>query len=135
MYHLGIAVDDSRNDRITRWVQSELERLASFEMFDRVFTMQRTWADLRLMDGAIDPSDREVGVCYAGDPRWANYSPFGIGHCNSLRTWLSMWSLESSPCRGGPHLENRAEKPALRAPRPLGQPLVATGAFPAFPLA
>jgi len=106
------AAQETRNHRITAWVKSELERLTPFKMFDRLFIMQRTWADLRLMDGSLDPSDREVGVCYAGNPRWANYSPFGIGHCNSLRTWLSMWSLETSPCRGGPHLE-KIEVPAL----------------------
>ena len=44
-------------------------------VFDRAFILQRTWADPRLMDGALDPSDRPVGVCYAGDPKVANFSP------------------------------------------------------------
>ena len=44
-------------------------------MFDRAFNLYRTWADLRLMDGNLDPSNRQVGVCYAGDPKTANYSP------------------------------------------------------------
>jgi fermentation-respiration switch protein FrsA (DUF1100 family) len=105
-------------------VQAELERMARHQMYDRVFTMTRTWADLRLMDGSLDPSDRPVGVCYAGDPRWANYSPFGIGYANSLRTWLSMWSLETSGCRGAPHLE-RIEIPAL-----VIQSTADTGVFP-----
>ena len=118
------AAQEARNHRITAWVRSELGRLAGHKMFDRLFTLQRTWADLRLMDGSIDPSDRPVGVCYAGDPRWANYSPFGIGHCNSLRTWLSMWSLEASPCRGAPHLA-RIEVPAL-----VIQSMADTGVFP-----
>ena len=118
------AAQVARNHRITRWVKAELERLAERKMFDRVFTMTRTWADLRLMDGTLDPSDRQVGVCYAGDPRWANYSPFGIGYCNSLRTWLSMWSLETSQCRGAPHLEKIAV-PAL-----VMQSTADTGVFP-----
>jgi alpha-beta hydrolase superfamily lysophospholipase len=118
------AAQEARNHRITAWVREELLRLASFKMFDRLFTMQRTWADLRLMDGALDPSDRQVGLCYAGDPRWANYSPFGIGHCNSLRTWLSMWSLETSQCRGAPHLA-KIEVPAL-----VIQSMADTGVFP-----
>jgi len=118
------AAQEARNHRITAWVRRELDRLASHKMFDRVFTMQRTWADLRMMDGTLDPSERPLGVCYAGDPRWANYSPFGIGFCNSLRTWLSMWSLGVSPCRGAPHLA-RIEVPAL-----VVQSLADTGVFP-----
>ncbi len=115
---------EARNHRITAWVQSELERLQALGHYDRVFTMQRVWADLRMMDGSLDPSDRKVGVCYAGDPRWANYSPFGIGHANSLRTWLSMWSLECSSCRGAPHLE-RIDVPSL-----VIQSMADTGVFP-----
>jgi len=118
------AAQEARNHRITAWVHSELERLAGHKMFDRVFSMQRTWADLRLMDGTLDPSDRPVGVCYAGDPRWANYSPFGIGHANSLRSWLSMWSLETSQCRGRPHLEK------IQVPTLVIQSLADTGVFP-----
>jgi hypothetical protein len=93
-------------------------------MYDRVFTMPRVWADLRFLDGALDPSERPLASCYAGDPKWANYSPFGIGHTNSLRTWLSMWSLETSCCRGVPHLE-RIHVPAL-----VVQSLADTGVFP-----
>ena len=118
------AAQEARNHRITAWVQSELKRLAELKMYDRVFVMSRVWADLRMMDGSIDPSDRPVGVCYAGDPRWANYSPFGIGHANSLRTWLSMWSLEYSSCRGAPHLA-RIEVPSL-----VIQSMADTGVFP-----
>ena len=93
-------------------------------MFDRAFNMYRTWADLRLMDGSIDPSDREVGVCYAGDPKAANFSPRGIGLLNTLRTWLSMWSLKDSHCSGAPHLQ-RITQPAL-----VIQSKADTGVFP-----
>jgi len=106
------AAQEARNQRITAWVQSELARLAELSMYDRAFVMSRVWADPRFMDGSLDPSDRKVGVCYVGDPRWANYSPFGIGITNTLRTWLSMWSLEFSSCRGAPHLA-RIEVPSL----------------------
>ena len=118
------AAQEARNHRITAWVRSELDRLKGREMFDRVFIMQRTWADLRLMDGDLDPSDRSVGVCYAGNPKWANYSPFGIGIAGTLRTWLSMWSLETSQCRGAPHLA-KIEVPSL-----VIQSLADTGVFP-----
>jgi pimeloyl-ACP methyl ester carboxylesterase len=118
------AAQEARNHRITDWVKSELERLQSKGLYDRVFTMQRVWADLRMLDASLDPSDRPIGVCYAGDPRWANYSPFGIGHCNSLRTWLSMWSLETSSCRGIPHLQR------IRLPSLVIQSMADTGVFP-----
>ena len=86
--------------------------------------MQRTWADLRLMDGSIDPSDREVGVCYAGDPKRANFSPRGIGLSNTLRTWLSMWSLRTAQCQAEQHL------PRIAVPSLVVQSMADTGVFP-----
>ena len=79
---------------------------------------------MRLLDGSLDPSDRPVGRCYAGDPRRANYSPFGIGSCSSLGTRLPMWSLEESDCGGAPHLR-KIEQPSL-----VVQSLADTGCFP-----
>jgi pimeloyl-ACP methyl ester carboxylesterase len=93
-----------RNDRITDWCLAELDRLPGQGFSDRAFNLYRTWADPRMLDGTLDPSNRPVGVCYAGDPKRANYAPRGIGLTNTLRTWLSMWSLETSQCRGAPHL-------------------------------
>ena len=61
---------------------------------------------------SIRPSTRRRGAtprCYAGDPQRANNGVFGIGTVSTLRTWLNMWSLRESDCRGGPH---------LRPPRP-----------------
>ncbi len=118
------AAQTARNDRISAWCHSELARLQDLGMFDRAFNMYRTWADLRLMDGDIDPSEREVGRCYAGDPKTANFSPRGIGLTNTLRTWLSMWSLNDSHCRGAPHLA-RITEPAL-----VIQSNADTGVFP-----
>lgn len=118
------AAQEARNHRITDWVLAELERLEEHGMRDRAFTMQRTWADLRLMDGSLDPSERPIGVCYAGDPRQANFSPRGIGLTNTLRTWLSMWSLRESQCRGAPHLQ-RIDVPSL-----VVQSMADTGVFP-----
>ena len=106
------AAQEARNHRITDWCHEELERLAGHGMTDRAFNMYRTWADLRLMDPAIDPNNRKPGWCYAGDPRAANFAPRGIGLTNTIRTWLSMWSLRDSYCRGVPHLE-RISEPAL----------------------
>ena len=113
-----------RNKKITAWVLSELERLQKAGVFERVFTMQRVWADLRLMDGALDPSDRQIGVCYAGDAKRANFDARGIGNLSSLRSWLSMWSLEYSSCSGERHLQ-RIELPAL-----VIQSMADVGVFP-----
>ena len=114
----------ARNHRITDWCIGELERLAALGLHDRAFNLFRTWADPRLMDGTIDPSERPVGVCYAGDPQRANYSPYGIGLTNTCRTWLSMWSLRESQCRGAPHLGR------IRVPSLVVQSDADTGVFP-----
>jgi len=101
-----------RNERITAWAEAELDRLRAAGSFDRNFAVHRTWADLRFLDPELDPSDRRPGRCLGGDPRWANSSPYGIAATCTLRTWLSMWSLRRSQCRGAPHL-SRIAVPAL----------------------
>jgi pimeloyl-ACP methyl ester carboxylesterase len=98
------AAQRDRNERVTDWVLAELARLADSRAKDRLFTLPRTWADLRMIDPAIEPSDRRPGWCYAGDPMRANYGVFGIGTVSTLRTWLSMWSLRTSQCNAAPHL-------------------------------
>ena len=100
-----------RNHRITEWCIGELDRMSAGGAYDRVFNVFRTWADLRFLDLSIDPSDREVG-CYFGDPKVANYLPFGLATTNTLRAWLSMWSLSESQCRAQPHLA-RISQPSL----------------------
>lgn len=114
----------ARNQRITDWAKRELARLNAAGIPDRIFPLFRTWADLRFMDRALDPSDRPCPACYAGAPAFANRGPVGIGRANTLRTWLSMWSLETSLCRGEPHLAKLA-LPAL-----VVQSLGDTGVFP-----
>ncbi len=105
------AAQKARNQRITDWAKAELARVNAAGVPDVLFPLYRTWADLRFMDPAIDPSERPCPGCYAGDPAQANRRP-GIGRVNSARTWLSMWSLETSKCQGGPQLA-RIELPAL----------------------
>lgn len=114
----------ARNRGITQWVLQELERVKRQGVYERVFTMQRVWADLRMMDASIDPSQRPIGVCYAGDARRCNFDARGIGNCSSLRSWLSMWSLDHSQCNGEPHLA-KITLPAL-----VIQSLADTGVFP-----
>jgi pimeloyl-ACP methyl ester carboxylesterase len=100
------AAQRDRNARITAWCHAELDRLAAagHEGGDRLFTTTRTWADLRMMDGALDPSDRRTPWSYAGDPRRANAGVFGIGTVSTCRSWLNMWSLTDSDCGAAPHL-------------------------------
>jgi pimeloyl-ACP methyl ester carboxylesterase len=114
----------ARNHRITAWALKELERLQSAGSFDRTFNLARTWADLRYFDASLDPNDREIGVCYLGPPKFFNYSPFGIGATNTVRTWLSMWSLEYSQCRAIPHLKR------IRIPSLVMQSTQDVGVFP-----
>jgi pimeloyl-ACP methyl ester carboxylesterase len=102
------AAQKARNQRITDWARAELKRVNAAGVPDKIFPLFRTWADLRFMDPAIDPSDRPCPGCYRGAPAIANRSPTGIGRANTLKTWLSMWSLEASQCRGEAHLQTIA---------------------------
>lgn len=98
------AAQVSRNERITSWAEAELERCTAAGAFDRTFAVHRSWADPRFVDPSLDPSERAPGRCLAGDPGWANASPFGLASSCTLRTWLAVWSLRRSQCRGAPHL-------------------------------
>ncbi len=93
------AAQKARNQRITDWCKAELKRLNAAGVPDRLFALFRAWGDLRFMDGRIDPSDRVTPGCYRGDPAVANRT-FGLGRANTLKGWLSMWSLETSKCQG-----------------------------------
>jgi pimeloyl-ACP methyl ester carboxylesterase len=105
------AAQRARNQRITDWAKAELARVNAAGVPDILFPLYRTWADLRFMDPAIDPSERPCPGCYRGFPPDVNNFP-GIGRANSLRTWLSMWSLETSKCQGGGQLA-KIDLPAL----------------------
>ncbi len=118
------AAQRARNQAITDWAKAELRRLNAAGVPDRLFPLFRTWADLRFLDPAIDPSARPCPGCYAGDPRVANRGPFGIGRASTLKTWLSMWSLETSPCQGAPQLAK------LTVPALVVQSLADQGVFP-----
>jgi pimeloyl-ACP methyl ester carboxylesterase len=102
----------ARNDRITDWALAELGRLEAAGVYDRNFNVHRTWADLRFTDPTLDPSDRPTPRCLAGDPRAANANPYGIAATCSVRSWLSLWSMRHSQCRGEAHLR-RITCPAL----------------------
>jgi pimeloyl-ACP methyl ester carboxylesterase len=98
------AAQRARNERITDWTLAQLDAFAGTRARDRLFTISRSWADLRMIDPAIEPSDRRANWCYLGDPLKANYGVFGVGTVSTLRSWLSMWSLRTSQCIAAPHL-------------------------------
>ena len=114
----------ARNDRLTDWCIDEIARLESRGMSDELFVIRGVWADPRFLDPALDPSPRRTPWSYAGDPQRANEGVFGIGTVSTLRSWLNMWSLRESDCRGGPHLA-RLDLPTL-----LIQPDADNGVFP-----
>lgn len=118
------AAQAARNHRITAYAKKELTRLNAAGIPDRIFPLFRTWADLRFMDPAIEPTDRPCPGCYAGHPATANKLPFGIGRANTLRAWLSMWSLETSQCQGPPQLAK------LTVPALVVQSMADMGVFP-----
>ncbi|MES2033595.1 MAG: alpha/beta hydrolase [Pseudomonadota bacterium] len=105
------AAQRARNQRITDWAKAELARLNAAGIPDSLFALHRVWADLRFMDPTLDPSARTPQSCYRGHPAQANRT-YGLGRANTLRTWLNMWSLETSKCRGEPHLA-KFDMPAL----------------------
>lgn len=89
----------ARNRRISTWAEGQLRAITAPDHFpagleDIAFVVQGTTADLRFLDGTIDPSDRVVGTSLWGPPEIANYLPAGIGRCSTLRSWLNQWSLD-----------------------------------------
>ncbi|HLI23859.1 MAG TPA: hypothetical protein VKU91_02815 [Acidimicrobiales bacterium] len=138
------AAQVARNQRITEWAKAALAAARAGApsqpdrapgpdrppvtdrppLTDRLFLTHRTWADPRFVDPSLDPSERPTPACYRGDPRRANYGVAGVGNINTLRSWLSMWSLETSQCRSDLHLS------ALRLPTLVIQPTADTGVFP-----
>lgn len=88
------AAQVARNHRITDWVESRWAYLREHEprVADLPFVVQGTFADPRMLDLAVEPSDRALGSLW-GDVRAANFSPATLAHHTSLRAWLSQWSL------------------------------------------
>jgi pimeloyl-ACP methyl ester carboxylesterase len=110
--HRYRAAQQDRNERITDWALAQLTALTGTRARDRLFTVHRSWADLRMIDPSIEPSDRRPNWCYLGEPVKANYGVFGVGTVSTLRSWLSMWSLRISQCTAAPHLR-RITVPSL----------------------
>jgi pimeloyl-ACP methyl ester carboxylesterase len=93
------AAQVARNRRISAWAEAQLRALqgeghAPAGLEDLAFVVPGTAADLRFLDGGIDPSDREVGVTLWGPPQVANHLPAGISRVTTLRSWLNQWSID-----------------------------------------
>lgn len=88
-----------RNRRISAWAEAQQRMLTAPSHFpqgldDLPFIVHGTAADLRFVDGAVDPSDREAGTTLWGAPEVANYMPAGIGRVTTIRSWLNQWSID-----------------------------------------
>jgi pimeloyl-ACP methyl ester carboxylesterase len=102
----------ARNDAITDWVEAELKHVRAAGFSDRPFSVLRTWADPRMVDPTLEPTNRPANTCYAGVPANANRSAHGIAAASTLRSWLGMWSMRHAQTRAEPHLA-RIDCPAL----------------------
>ena len=98
------AAQVARNNAITDWAEAELERVRAAGFADRPFTVMRTWADLRMVDPTLEPTNRPATNSYAGVPPPPNRSARGIAAATTLRNWLGMWSLRTANTRAEPHL-------------------------------
>ena len=90
----------ARNRRITAWVKEKLKEVRASDNpnSEFAFTVHATMADPRWLDPTVEPSDREPGVCFLGDPRVVNDGPVGLARFCSLRSWLSQWSYDDARC-------------------------------------
>lgn len=118
-----------RNFRITERVRERLAIVERHGGADQLFTVFRSWADPRFLDLSLDPSDREVGCYLSDDVRTANNSAYGLSASSTLRTWLSMWSLEFDVLNVARHLPN------VKVPSLVLQGTADKGVFPTNALA
>lgn len=98
------AAQVARNARITAWVRERLVALRRAGIADEAFTVHRTAVDPRLVDPAIDPSDREHDRGAAARVRAMNAASTGLARHTTLHSWLSQWSLEAGNAAAEPNL-------------------------------
>lgn len=110
------AAQIARNRRITAWAQDMLETLQrrGGPEQERAFCVQRTMADPRWLDPAVDPNGRAPGRCYLGDPQTVNVGPVGLARFTTLRSWLSQWSYDLSNVNGARNAARVTSVPVLQ---------------------
>jgi pimeloyl-ACP methyl ester carboxylesterase len=87
----------TRNRRISDWAEQMLrfyETSGPDGLDDVPFVVHGTYADLRSLDGALEPSDRPIGVSLWGAPEVANFMPAAIARYTTARSWLNQWSID-----------------------------------------
>ncbi len=99
-----------RNDKITAWAEDMLEERVRTDGpgAEFGFVVHGTMAAPVWLDPTVDPSDRQPGICYLGDPKTVNMGPVGLARFTTLRSWLSQWSHERSNANGlknAPHTD------------------------------
>ncbi|MGH8491713.1 MAG: alpha/beta hydrolase [Moraxellaceae bacterium] len=104
----------ARNRRITAWVQEKLADLRGQgrTMEDFGFVVHRTMCDVRWLDPTQDANERPAGWCYLGDPRIVNNGPVALARFNTLRSWMSQWSIDYAQA-DGPRSAANISIPAL----------------------
>jgi len=87
-----------RNRRISVWARDKLRSLkaAGRDHEEFCFIVQGTMADPRWIDPTVDPNQRRPNWTYLGDPRVVNNSASALARFNSLRGWLSQWSIDDA---------------------------------------
>jgi alpha-beta hydrolase superfamily lysophospholipase len=70
--------------------------------------------DVRLLDPAVDPSDRKPRWTYMGDPVAVNVGPVGLARYTTLRSWLSQWSYDKSNAKGPMNAARIHQTPVLQ---------------------
>ncbi|HEY2481564.1 MAG TPA: alpha/beta hydrolase [Caulobacteraceae bacterium] len=88
----------ARNRKISAFARDKLAALkaAGREHDEYCFIVHGTMADPRWIDPTVDPNQRRPNWTYLGDPAVVNNSASGLARFNSLRGWLSQWSLDDA---------------------------------------
>jgi pimeloyl-ACP methyl ester carboxylesterase len=88
----------ARNRKISAFARAKLAALkaAGDEHEEYCFIVHGTMADPRWVDPTVDPNQRRPNWTYLGDPAVVNNSASGLARFNSLRGWLSQWSLDDA---------------------------------------
>ena len=88
----------ARNRKISAFARDKLASLkaAGAEHEEYCFIVHGTMADPRWVDPTVDPNQRRPNWTYLGDPAVVNNSASGLARFNSLRGWLSQWSLDDA---------------------------------------
>lgn len=88
----------ARNRKISAFAREKLASLkaAGAEHEEYCFIVHGTMADPRWLDPNVDPNQRRPNWTYLGDPAVVNNSASGLARFNSLRGWLSQWSLDDA---------------------------------------